>query len=87
MVRIASSDIDLRSVADRVAKGERVVLEVDDGRVVVAVSLPDAEMLEWFDHEEDRIDVEETQKALKEMQETGEKPIPWARVKGDLGLE
>ena len=35
---------------------------------------------------EDRLDLEDAGASLEEMARTGEKPIPWEKVKADLGL-
>jgi len=38
------------------------------------------------EEDEDRLDVEAANAALAEAKANGEKPIPWAEVKAELGL-
>jgi prevent-host-death family protein len=69
---------------NRVAyQGERIVLERRGKGVAALVSMDDLEFLEEL---EDRLDLEAARKALAEMKRTGEKPIPWQKVKKELGL-
>lgn len=64
---------------NRVAyKGERIVLRRRGKDVAVLVPVEDLKLLEEI---EDRIDVEEAKKALKEKG-----GIPWKRLKKELGL-
>ena len=64
-------------------QGERVVLERRGKGVVALVSMDDLAILEAI---EDREDVRRARKALDEMKRTGKKPIPWQKVKEELGL-
>jgi hypothetical protein len=38
------------------------------------------------EEDEDRLDIEAANQAVAEAQAKGEKPIPWAQVKTELGL-
>jgi hypothetical protein len=38
------------------------------------------------EEDEDRLDIEAANAALAEAKANGEKPVPWAEVKADLGL-
>jgi prevent-host-death family protein len=58
--------------------GERIAINRHGKRVAVLVSVDDLAMLEAI---EDRLDVAEAKKALKEKGS-----IPWSRVKRNLGL-
>jgi prevent-host-death family protein len=63
--------------------GERVVIE-RRGKVIGAlISKRDLDLLERL---EDRYWAEIAHEALDEMNAAGEKPIPWEKVKADLGL-
>ena len=59
--------------------GERIVLERRGKPVAAFVSAEDAELLEAL---EDRMDLEEARKALRERG----KSVPWAELKQTLGL-
>ena len=62
---------------------ERVRIERRGGKPVFLVSEEDLELLETL---EDRYWAEEGRKALAEFKRSGEKPIPWQKVKAKLGL-
>jgi prevent-host-death family protein len=57
--------------------GERVILHRRKKPVAAVVPLSDLELLE---HLEDRIDLEDARRRLKEP------TVPWTRIKRDLGL-
>lgn len=63
--------------------GERVVLERRGKPAAAIVSLEDLALIEAI---EDREDVKAVKRALAEMKRKGEKPIPFAEVKKQLGL-
>ena len=63
--------------------GERVVLERRGKPAAAIVSLEDLALIEAI---EDGEDVKAARKALAEMKRKGEKPIPFAEVKKQLGL-
>ena len=70
----------LSETINRVAyRGERVVVRRSGKEVVALIPVGDLALLEEL---EDRIDIEEARKALAES----DKPIPYAKVRKDLGL-
>lgn len=70
---------ELAELINRVAyKGERIVIERHGKDVAALVPTEDLRVLESL---EDRIDLEDARKALKEKG-----AIPWEKVKADLGL-
>ena len=87
MTRLSTSKLreDLADALNRVSyRGERIVLNRRGKDVAVLVSMEDLDILEKL---EDRLDYEAAEKALVEMKEKGEKPIPWKKVKMDLGFK
>ncbi len=60
--------------------GERMVIERRGNRVAALVSIEDLELLEAI---EDRIDMEAARRLLADSRQ---KPVPWAKVKRQLGL-
>ena len=62
---------------------QRVRIERRGGRPVFLVSEEDLQLLEEL---EDRYWAEEGRKALEEFKKSGQKPIPWEKVKARLGL-
>ena len=62
---------------------QRVRIDRRGGRPVFLVSEEDLELLEQL---EDRYWAEEGQKALKEFERSGKKPVPWEKIKERLGL-
>ena len=63
--------------------GEPVVFEGNDGRTIAAlVSAEDFEALSRL-HDEDRQDADEAARRLSDPEEV---PLPWEKVKRDLGL-
>ena len=62
-------------------KGERIVLQKHDKKLVAIIPIEDLELLEAL---EDKIDVMEAEAALAE--DEGKEPIPWEEVKKELGL-
>ena len=68
----------------RVSRGkERIVLSERGKEVAILVPIGDMRLLREI---EDRQDNEAADRALAEMAATGEKPIPWEKVKERLGL-
>jgi hypothetical protein len=66
-----------------VFNGERVRVQRRDGAKVVILSEEDAAFLEAI---EDRYWGKVGEKALAEAKTAEEKPVPWAKVKKELGL-
>jgi PHD/YefM family antitoxin component YafN of YafNO toxin-antitoxin module len=62
---------------------ERVRIERRGSKPVYLVSEEDLELLEKL---EDRYWAEEGRKALEEFRKSGQKAIPWEKVKAELGL-
>lgn len=62
---------------------ERVRIERRGGKPVFLVSQEDMELIEQL---EDRYWAEQGREALEEFERSGEKPIPWEKVKERLGL-
>ena len=87
MTRMAASKArqDFSETLNQVAyKGKRIVLHRRGKDVAALVPVEDLALIEKI---EDRIDLEEAEKILAEMENKGEKPIPWEQVKKNLGLE
>ena len=69
---------------DRVAsKRERVIVRRNGKSVAAIVPMEDLAALEEL---EDRRDLRAAKKALADAKKKGEKPIPWAKAKKELGL-
>ena len=62
---------------------ERVVFEYK-GKKLALISADDLDYLETL---EDRYDNEACDRILKEMEEKGEKPVPFEQIRKELGLE
>ena len=62
---------------------ERVRIERRGGRPVFLVSEGDIELLESL---EDRYWAKEGRKALEEFRRSGQKSVPWEKIKEKLGL-
>lgn len=80
--RTSGTQISDRAL-ERVAKGERVRVRRKGRPAVYLVSETDLKILEEI---EDRLDIEAADAALADMKAKGEKPIPWEKVKKELGL-
>lgn len=86
MARIAASKSEesLARSLDRVAsKRERIIVRRNGKNVAAIVPLEDLAALEEL---EDRRDLRAARKALADAKKKGEKPIPWAKAKKELGL-
>ncbi len=69
---------------DRVARRrERIVLMRRGKRVAVLIPVEDLDLLEAM---EDAEDVAEAEKAERDAEQKGERPVPWEKVKKHLGL-
>jgi hypothetical protein len=68
---------------EKAAAEERVIFEYK-GRKLALISAEDLDYLETL---EDRYDNEACDRILKEMEEKGEKPIPYELIRKELGLE
>lgn len=66
-----------------VSKRERIIVRRNGKDVAALVPMEDLVALEEL---EDRRDLEEAKKALADAKRKGEKPIPWAKAKKELGL-
>lgn len=74
----------LSSLVNRAARrGERIVVQRRGRDVAAIVSLADLALIEKLENE---IDVRESRKILAAMKRKGEKPIPLAQLKRELGL-
>lgn len=83
-IGIAEIRNNMAEALNRVAyQGERIVLERRGKRVAAIVSIDDLTLLEAL---EDRVDVKAAKRALAEMKKKRQKPIPWEKVKKELGL-
>ena len=84
-----SSDERLTTAVDRLlAGGERLVLERNGVDVAALVSLEELRELERaVEMIEDQLDATAAKEALEEMAETGQRPIPFAQVRQELGLD
>jgi prevent-host-death family protein len=83
MLRIKASDArqDFAELLNRVAySGERIVLHRRGKNVAALVSLEDLELLKAI---EDRLDNQAAEAAHAE----GGEPVPWEKVKADLGIK
>ena len=81
MTTVTTSEIraHLSDMLSKIArKGNRVVVTRGGKRFAALVPLGDLEFLEAL---EDRMDIEDAKKALKEPGS-----VPWKKVKADLGL-
>ena len=70
----------------RAASGERVPITSGGEIRAALVPVEDLRRLEAMDAEEDRLDVDDAEQALKAFQESGEPPVPWEQIKHELGL-
>ena len=87
MTKLAASKArdEFSDTLNRVAyRGERIVLRRRGKDLAALVPLADLALIEKL---EDEIDVREARKALAEMKRKGEKPIPYAKVRRELGLK
>ena len=66
-----------------VSKQERIIVRRNGKDVAALVPMEDLVSLEEL---EDRRDLEEAKRALADAKRKGEKPIPWAKAKKELGL-
>ena len=83
-IGVAEIRNNMADALNRVAyQGERIILERRGKGVAAIVPMDDLALLEAL---EDREDVKAARKALAEMKRTGQKPIPWEKVKKELGL-
>ncbi|MBI2372311.1 MAG: type II toxin-antitoxin system Phd/YefM family antitoxin [Deltaproteobacteria bacterium] len=86
MIRLTTTEVrsGFADILNRVAyRGERIVLHRRGKDVAALIPVEDLALLEEL---EDRLDVEEGEKALAEAEAKGEKPVPWEQAKKDLGL-
>lgn len=87
MTRLAASKVrdDFAETLNRVAYGrERIVLRRRGKDLAALVPIEDLDLIEKL---EDAIDVREARKVLAEMKRKGEKPVPYAKARRELGLK
>lgn len=87
MTRMAASKArqDFSETLNQVAyKGKRILLHRRGKDVAALVPVEDLALIERI---EDRIDLEEAEKILADMESGRANPIPWDQVKKELGLE
>ena len=65
------------------SKRERIIVRRNGRSVAAIVPMEDLAALERL---EDRRDLRAAKKALADAKKKGEKPIPWAKAKKELGL-
>ena len=83
-ITASKSEESLARTLQRVAgKRERVIVRRSGKNVAAIVSMEDLVALEEL---EDRRDLRAAKKALADAKRKGEKPIPWAKAKKELGL-
>lgn len=83
-ITASKSEESLARTLNRVAsKRERVIVRRNGKNVAAIVPMEDWAALEELD---DRRDLAAAKKALAEAKQKGEKPIPWAKAKKELGL-
>ena len=70
-------------LCEKAAAEERVVFEFK-GKKLVLITAEDLDYLETL---EDRFDNEACDRILKEMEEKGEKPIPFEQIRKESGLQ
>ena len=87
MTRMAAGALrkNLSDSLNRVAyRRERIILQRRGKNVAALVPVDDLKLLEEL---EDKRDAEDARKALAEMKAKREKPIPWEKVKQELGIK
>jgi antitoxin Phd len=76
---------DLADAIERVEDGKPVLLQCNGKPMAAIISVTDLRLLEQYMEElEDRIDIEEAQKALAEIEKEG--TVPYEQVRRELGL-
>ena len=86
MAKVTTSEAksSFAETLNRVAgKRERVIVRRNGKSVAAIVPMEDLSALEEL---EDRRDLRAAKKALADAKKKGEKPIPWAKAKRELGL-
>ena len=80
----SNTKVTLAETLERVvSKRERVIVRRKGKSVAAIVPIEDLATLEEL---EDRRDLAQAKKALAEAKKKGEKPIPWTKVRRELGL-
>ena len=83
-VRASEARESFPELVNRAAYGrERVIIVRRGKRLAAVVPVEDVDLLEAL---ENRMDAEDLRRALRDAKRRGEKPIPWEKVKKDLGL-
>ena len=72
-----------RTINRAAAKRERIIVQRNGKNVAAIVPMEDLAALEEL---EDRLDLAAAKRALADSKKKGEKPIPWAKAKNELGL-
>ena len=90
MTHVTATELqtNLPALLRKVRRGERVMLRNSRGKDVAGLlCAEDIALLERLMEEaEDRLDVELYRQAKREMEESGEQPIPWEQAKRELGV-
>jgi prevent-host-death family protein len=82
---ISEARRDLAAVVDEArSTHEPVFLSRHGRRIAAVVDAAELERLQGL--AEDMADILDAEAARQEMRETGKQPVPWERVKADLGL-
>jgi prevent-host-death family protein len=82
---ISEARRDLAAVVDEArSTHEPVFLSRHGRRIAAIVDAAELERLQGL--AEDMADILDAEAARQEMRETGKQPVPWERVKADLGL-
>lgn len=84
-VAVSEARQQLASIIDRARAEHAPVFLARRGQRVAAV-IDAADLDEIIQLAEDMVDIRAAEGARAEMQATGQAPIPWERVKADLGL-
>ncbi len=87
MTRMAASKVrqEFAETLNQVAyKGKRILLHRRGRDIAALVPVEDLALIEKI---EDRIDLEEAARILADIKAGREKPIPWKRIKDELGWE
>jgi PHD/YefM family antitoxin component YafN of YafNO toxin-antitoxin module len=76
---------DLTKALHSIEKGNPILIHLDGKEIAAIISLEDLRLLERLieEEEEERIDLSETRKVLREVKEQG--TVPWEEIKASIG--